>query len=459
MRREYMKARIYRTCGKNEERLKNLGEFSFVKEPFSEDTAMMRKIDVVHKVINIHPEVEFDKFEGFGGAFTEATAVNWASMTDELKEEVLRSYFSAEEGIGYTVGRVSIGSSDFSVDDYTYVEEGDETLESFDLSREERAVIPMIQDAKKWAEKLQILASPWSPPKYMKDNKSFQGGHLLPEYYGLWSLYLRKFVDEMKKRGIDIWALTVQNETRHQQLWESCCYTAKQEMELVKYLGPALEGTDTKIYVYDHNKERLFERCKEYYSDPEVRKYVEGIACHWYTRDHFGEIALCRKVYPDKKVIMSEGCIYHKEQGYGESQWTLSERYAHDIIGNLNEGVSHIIDWNMVLDEENGPFHWREGRNHCDAGIFYNKKNKELYYHPYYFIVGQFSKFIRPGAVRIGHSCYSPLLEATAFKNPDGSLAVVVYNQSDEELPYIFRMNGEILERMAQPHAVETIII
>lgn len=181
-----MKARIYRTCGKLEEKLKDLGEFSFVPEPYSEDTAVQRKIDVVQRVINVHPTAELGTFEGFGGAFTESSAVNWAMMTPEQQEEVLRAFFSVEEGLGYTIGRMSIASSDFSVDDYSYVEEGDQTLETFDISREEKAVIPMIQGAKKWAEDLHILASPWSPPKYMKDNNAFQGGHLLPEYYGLW---------------------------------------------------------------------------------------------------------------------------------------------------------------------------------------------------------------------------------------------------------------------------------
>ena len=113
----------------------------------------------------------------------------------------------------------------------------------------------------------------------------------------------------------------------------------------------------------------------------------------------------------------------------------------------------------MVLDEENGPFHWREGRNACDSAIFYDKKRKELYYHPYYYIVGQFSKFIRPGAVQVGHSSYSPLLETTAFKNPDGTIAIVVYNRSDDALPYNLRMNGDLLERMSEPHSVETIVV
>ena len=293
----------------------------------------------------------------------------------------------------------------------------------------------------------------------MKDNKQLQGGYLLPEYYGLWAAYMRKFIEQMKERGIDIWGVTVQNETRHHQIWESCCYTPKQEMEFVKnHLGPALADTDTKIFLYDHNKERLFERCQEYYGDPEVERYVDGVACHWYTRDHFDEIALCKKFYPGKRVIMSEGCIYHAEQGFGTQQWQQSERYAHDIIGDLNAGISYFFDWNMLLNEKNGPFHWRQGRRYCDAGIFYDSGRKELYYHPYYYIVGQFSRFIRPDAVRIGHSCYTALLETTAFKNTDGTIAVVVYNHTDEEVPYILRVKGELLERMAQPHSVETVL-
>ena len=454
-----MKARIYRTCGANLEKLADLGEFLLEKEPYSEDTAVMRKIDVVHKMINVHPEVEFSAFDGFGGAITEATAVNYMAMPEEMKEEVLRSYFSKDEGIGYTLGRVSVGSSDFGIDNYCYVTEGDETLESFDFSREDKAVIPMLREAQKWAEDLKILGSAWSPPKYMKDNNSYQGGHLLPRYYDLWAKYLRKFVDAMQERGIDIWALTPQNETRHQQLWESCCYSAQQEMELVKKLGPALEGTDVKLYLYDHNKERLFERAQAYFSDPEVAKFVEGVACHWYSRDHFGQIQLCKHVFPEKKVMMSEGCIYHDEKGFGNNQWSLALRYVHDIIGNMNAGISTIFDWNMILDEENGPFHWRQGRRLCDSAIFYDKKNNRLYYHPYYYFVGQFSKFIRPGAVRVGHSSYSPLLETTAFKNPDGTIAVVVFNNSDSQLPYVLRMQGKLLNRIAEPYGVETILL
>ncbi len=455
-----MKARIYRTCGKLDEKIKDLGEFTFVDEPHSEDTGVHRKIDLVQRIINIHPSAELDTFGGFGAAFTETAASNWKAMTAEQQEEVMRAFFSVEDGLGYTVGRVSIGSCDFSLDDYSYVEEGDETLETFDFSREDIAVVPMIKAAMEYTDNLKILGSPWSPPKYMKSNNAFQGGRLLPEYYSLWAKYLRKFVESMKERGVNIWALTLQNETRHQQLWESCCYTAKEEAAFAKVAGPILKDTGVKIYTFDHTKERLFERCETYYGDPEARKYIDGIACHWYSRDHFGEVELCRKFFPDKDVIMSEGCIYHKEQGFGDNQWKLSERYAHDMMGNLNAGISHIIDWNLILDEENGPCHWREGRNNCDSAIFYDKKNKSLYYHPYYYIVGQFSKFIRPGAVRIGHSSYSPFLETTAFKNPDGTIAVVIYNSSDEELRYNLRMNREVLEeRVSQPHSIETFIL
>lgn len=309
------------------------------------------------------------------------------------------------------------------------------TLESFDISREEIAVIPFIKAAGKLSSGLKIIASPWSPPPYMKNNGQWQGGYLKSECYKLWADYIRRYIDEMKKRGVNIWAITVQNETRHHQLWESCVFTAEQEADFVKNaLGPKLDGTDTKIFVYDHCKERIFERCLKYYSDPKLRDYISGIACHWYSGDHFGGIALCKKVFPDKSVIMSEGCTFSGEKGmYKSDARQQSRKYAHDIIGDLNAGLTAFIDWNITLDEKNGPYHWREGRSYCDSGIFCDTENNELVFTPNYYVIGQFNKFIRPGAVRIGLSSYTAVLETTAFMNTDGSIAVVIWSDTSNE--------------------------
>ena len=353
-----------------------------------------------------------------------------------------------------------IHSCDFSISPYAYVENNDMTLESFDISREEIAVIPFIKAAGKLSSGLKIIASPWSPPPYMKNNGQWQGGYLKSECYKLWADYIRRYIDEMKKRGVNIWAITVQNETRHHQLWESCVFTAEQEADFVKNaLGPKLDGTDTKIFVYDHCKERIFERCLKYYSDPKLRDYISGIACHWYSGNHFGGIALCKKVFPDKSVIMSEGCTFSGEKGmYKSDARQQSRKYAHDIIGDLNAGLTAFIDWNITLDEKNGPYHWREGRSYCDSGIFCDTENNELVFTPNYYVIGQFNKFIRPGAVRIGLSSYTAVLETTAFMNTDGSIAVVIYNSGNTEIKYILRIGGMLLERTAVPYSVETVI-
>lgn len=455
-----MKAEIFRTCAQTQEGLARLEPQEFTKEQFYSDTLQQKRNDTEQCLINIHPEVKLEKFEGFGAALTEAAATSWMKLGDSKKEELVRAYFSSDDGIGYTFGRISIHSCDFSISPFAYVENNDMTLESFDVSREESAVIPFIKAAGKLSGSLKIIASPWSPPPYMKDNGQWQGGYLKPECYRLWADYIRRYIDEMKKRGIDIWAITVQNETRHHQLWESCVFTAEQEADFVKNaLGPRLDGTDTKIFVYDHCKERIFERCLKYYSDPKLRGYISGIACHWYSGDHFGEIALCKKVFPDKSVIMSEGCTFSGEQGMHKSDaWQQSRKYAHDIIGDLNAGLTAFIDWNITLDEKNGPYHWREGRSYCDAGIFCDTENNELVFTPNYYVIGQFSKFIRPGAVRIGHSSYTAVLETTAFMNTDGSIAVVIYNSGNTEIKYILRVGGMLLERTALPYSVETVI-
>lgn len=455
-----MQAEIFRTCAGTQEKLTRLKPQEFIKEPFSFDTLEQKRNDTEQRLINLHPEIKFERFEGFGAALTEAAASSWMKLSDSNREKLVRAYFSSEDGIGYTFGRISIHSCDFSISPYSYVEDGDMTLETFDISHEEDAVIPLIKAAYRYEKDLKLLASPWSPPPYMKNNGEWQGGYLKPEFYQLWADYIHRYITEMKKRGVEIWGITVQNETRHHQLWESCVYTPEQEAEFVKNtLGPTLNDTDTKIFVYDHCKERIFERCLKYYSDPKLKKYISGIACHWYSGDHFGEIELCKKAFPDKFVIMSEGCTYSMEKGMHKSDaWQQSYKYAHDIIGDLNAGLTAFIDWNITLNEKNGPYHWREGRSYCDAGIFCDTENNKLVYTPNYYVIGQFSKFIRPGAVRIGLSSYTSMLETTAFMNTDGSIAAVIYNTGNCEIKYILRIHGMLLERTALPYSVETVI-
>ena len=454
-----MKASVYRTSKSSDQYLQLIDQLQTRQEIEYEDTLMQKKFDTEHKLINLHPQVTFQQIEGIGGALTESAAYAWSKLGEENRKKFVQMYFDAEEGIGYTLGRFCMGSSDFSIDEYTYVEEGDMDLSTFDLSREDKYVIPLAKAALEYSPELKFFFAPWSPPKYMKDVDHVQGGHLKKEFYGLYAEYFAKYVREMQRRDIPIWVATVQNETRHHQTWESCCYTPAQEKEFVtEYLGPALDELGIKIMFYDHCKERVFERCQYMYEDPETAKYLYGIACHWYSGDHFGELQLAKQMYPDKGIIMTECCTADGDVGLKiTNDLAHAEKYAHDLLGNLNAGLTGYTDWNIALDEVNGPYHNRAG--HCAAPIICDSVNDQILCQSSYYYIGHFSKFIRPGAKRIGSSCYTDLLEVTSFVNPDGKLATVVLNRSEQELTYILRIKGQLLDRVIPPHSIETVIL
>ncbi|MBO5869393.1 MAG: glucosylceramidase, partial [Clostridia bacterium] len=216
-------------------------------------------------IINIFDEVEYQTVLGFGGAFTESAAYNYAQFTDEQKRDFLKKTFSREYGIGYNFGRTHINSCDFSLDIYTYVENGDYDLSTFNIDRDRKYIIPFIKDALLYCtDELVLFASPWSPPAYMKDNESaIRGGSLKEKYKKVWARYYAKYIKAMAEEGIKISAITVQNEPNAKQSWESCSYSPEDERDFIElYLAPVLdeEGLgDIKIMVWDHNKERVYD--------------------------------------------------------------------------------------------------------------------------------------------------------------------------------------------------------
>lgn len=411
--------------------------------------------DCMH-VVNVYPEVNFQAFRGFGGAFTEAAAHIYAGMSEPKKKEIISGYFG-KEGLRYNFGRIHMNSCDFALGNYTYVEEGDDTLKTFDISHDFKEIIPMIQDAKKEAEEeIQILMSPWSPPAFMKTNQDMNhGGSLKREYYQAWADYFVRFIQEYEKAGIPIGYLTVQNETQAVQTWDSCIYSSEEESLFAReYLGPALEkaGLDVAIFVWDHNKEEAYQRTKEVLSDEKAKKYVKGIAIHWYTGDHFDAIELIKKQYPDKEVFFTEGCVeYSRFADSGEID--KAEMYAHDILGNLNAGISASIDWNLLLDEKGGPNHVG---NFCAAPIMCTPSEDSYEKRLTYYYIGQFSRYIKRGAVRIGTTRYTDDVEVTGFLNPDGERVLIVLNRTEKEVPVTIREEGRGLEIKVSGHSIQT---
>ncbi len=413
--------------------------------------------DCMH-VVNVYPDVTYQTMRGFGGAFTESAAHNYAGMSDARKKEMIQAYFG-EGGLRYNLGRLHMGSCDFALGNYAYVEEGDEELKTFSIAHDEKEILPLIKDAQEaYGEKMAFMAAPWSPPAFMKTNGEMNhGGKLKEEYYQAWAAYFVKFIEAYKQAGVTVDFLTTQNEPMAVQTWDSCIYTSEEEALFVRdYLGPALEQAgfaDTGIYVWDHNKEEAYQRFKEVVADERTKKYVRGAAVHWYTGDHFEAAELIRKQYPDKEVFFTEGCVeYSRFADSGEVE--KAEMYAHDIMGNLNAGVSASFDWNLFLDAEGGPNHVG---NFCAAPIMCNPGEDTFEKRLSYYYIGHFSRYVEPGAVRVGMTRYSDAVEAAAFLNPGGEHVLVLLNKSDKEVPVTVREAGYGMETVLTPHSIHTI--
>ena len=393
---------------------------------------------------------------GFGGAFTEASAYNLSRISKEKRDLAIKAYFDPIDGIGYTLGRVSIHGCDFSLGSYLYIKDYDDSLESFDISRDQ-IIIDLIHDASKYAKKnIAILGSPWTPPFWMKDNQSpIRGGHLLPKYYQTWANYFVKFIDSYQAKGIDIFAVSIQNEPAAVQRWDSCIYSAEEERDFVKVLGPTLVKAgyqDKHILIWDHNRDIMVERAQVVYDDKEASSYVWGTAFHWYDNEQFKNVLKHKQLFPDKHLLFTEGC---QENGPHFNEYQVGERYGRNMINDLRNYTEGYIDWNLFLDDTGGPNHVN---NLCSAPLMIKIFHEELVHMPSYYYVGHFSKFIRPQAIQVESSGTNKLLYI-AFINSDGSQVLVVQNESDEDINIDVEGLKDSFKVTIEKHSISTFII
>ena len=416
--------------------------------------------------IFIDPANTFQSFMGIGGALTDASAETFAKLPAAQQKELLAAYFDPQKGIGYNLARTNIHSCDFSSGTYTYVKDNDKSLSSFSVAHDEQYRIPFIKQAIAAAGgKLRLYVSPWSPPAWMKDNNSItQGGKLKAEYRQAWANYYVKFIKTYESMGMPVWGLSVQNEPMAKQRWESCIFTAEEERDFIKgYLGPTLKQQglgDKKLIAWDHNRDLLYQRASVILNDKEAAKYVWGIGFHWYETwtggpMQFDNLRLVNKAFPDKHLIFTEGC-QEKFNLDSVNNWSLGEKYGYSMINDFNAGTVAWTDWNILLDEKGGPNHVG---NFCFAPVHADTHTGKLIYTNAYYYIGHFSKFIKPGAKRIGASSSRIALQTTAFQNPDGSIVVVVMNQTDKKLPYFLWMKGEVAATESLPHSIVTMVI
>ncbi len=414
----------------------------------------------------VDPGKTYQSFIGIGGAFTDASAETFAKLPANRQKEFLEAYFDQKKGIGYSFGRTTIHSSDFSSGSYTYIKEGDKDLASFSVDHDQMFRIPLIKRAIAAAGgKLTMFASPWSPPAFMKSNNDLlHGGSLLPEYYQAWANYYVKFIRAYAKEGIPLFGISIQNEPMATQRWESCIYTAEQERDFLKnFLGPTLQKNglgDKKIIVWDHNRDLVYQRASTLLDDPQAAKYAWGVGFHWYETwtggtQMYDNVRRVKESYPDKNVLFTEGCVENFKLE-NVLDWRLGEKYGKSMINDFNSGSVAWTDWNILLDETGGPNH---AKNFCFAPVHANTKTGELIYTNEYYYIGHFSKFIRPGAKRVMSAPSRSALISTSFLNQNGQLVTVVMNDSDKPISYFLWINNQATEVKSPAHSIATLVI
>lgn len=410
--------------------------------------------DCMHQV-SVYPSLRRQVFQGFGGAFTEAAAYCYQQLPESKRQAFMEAYFG-QSGLRYSVGRTHLNSCDFALGNYACMESPED--EVFHTERDEKYLLPMIQDAQAAAGKpIGLLVSPWSPPAFMKTNGDMNhGGKLKSEYQKLWVECLAKYVAFYRAHGCDVRMISMQNEPAAVQTWDSCIYSGKEEGEFSLLLRAALDQENcqnVQILAWDHNKDILVYRAEETLSVPGAVEAVDGFALHWYTGDHFDAVRLTKEHW-GKDIWFTEGCVeYSRFDGMTPLQ--KAEMYAHDILGNLNAGICGSIDWNLLLDAKGGPNHVG---NFCEAPVMLHEDASDFSIMTEYYYIGQFSRFIRSGAVCLGSSSYSANVEATVFDNPDGERVAVLLNRTDDAQSVSLTENAaDAFSFTLEPHTIATV--
>ncbi len=425
-------------------------KFQFDKKnvPFTDNTETDMEICLL-------PSEQYQTMDGFGAAITGSTCYNLLKMTPKDRKKLLVETFHPQTGMGYSYIRISIGCSDFSLSEFTCCDT--QGIENFAIHQEDREyLIPILQEILSINPKIKIMASPWTCPCWMKVNNltdlqpfnSWTSGQLNPKYYQDYATYFVKYIQSMKKFGIDITSITIQNEPLNRGNSASLFMTWQEQKEFIKTaLGPQFQkaGLKTEIIIFDHNYNYDVNKkeCRNQvgyplhiYNDAKASQYITGAAYHAYGGDK-KEMERIHKVRPDKGLYFTEMSIGTWNYSYpGDLMWCMREV----CLGTVNYGSKAVIVWNFLLDDKHGPYR-PGGCNKCMGVIDINKKDyKTMVKNSHYFTIGHLSKVVMPNARRIGLSEISQQgVYASAFINPNDSRAIVVLNDTNMPIKFTVR--------------------
>ncbi len=384
--------------------------------------------------ISLDSSYRFQEIEGYGAALTGSSAYLLNRKMDVAsRQAILKDLFDPAEGIGVSYLRLSMGASDFSLSDFTYNDlpagTTDYTLENFSLAQDLDDVVPVLKEILTLSPEIKLMGTPWSPPAWMKTNNSLKGGKLKSSAYAVYADYFVRYIQAMKEQGIDIDAVTVQNEPLHYTANYPCMeMQAAEQLQFIKTaMGPAFEaaGLNTRIIVYDHNWDNT-NYALTILNSEETRKYVAGSAFHAYAWD-VSAMTTVHNAHPDKGLYFTEisGGAWATDFA-GNLMWNMQNIF----IGTARNWSKTALLWNLALDENYGP--QNNGCNNCRGVITINSLSGQVVKNEEYYSIAHFSKFVRPGAVRIATTIPQSLPNtfAVGFQNADGTKVLIAANDN-----------------------------
>jgi len=408
-----------------------------------------------YPVINVDTTQTYQGIDGFGFAMTGGSAYLINNLTSTKRDELLKELFLTDgNSIGISYLRVSIGASDLSASVFSYDDmpagQTDVNLTNFNLGPDKTDLIPVLKSVLLLNPKIKILGSPWSPPVWMKSNKSAVGGSLLSEYYDVYAQYFVRYINEMKTEGIPIDAITIQNEPENPNNNPSMAMTATEQRDFIKNnLGPAFQqaGISTKIIVFDHNCDH-----PQYpitiLSDPDAAKYVDGSAFHFYAGD-ISALSTVHNAFPGKNMYLTEPWVGGPSYFGGDLQWHLQNV----IIGATRNWSRNVIEWNLASDPSYDP-HTNGGCSNCEGALTISSGYTR---NVSYYIVAHASKFVPDGSVRIASNNQTNLPNV-AFKTPDGRKVLIVLNNSGSSQTFNIGFKGRQAQTSLGSGAVATYV-
>jgi len=373
-------------------------------------------------IVTVDPATTYQTMDGFGFCLTEGSAEVISSLVASQQNSILSELFDKTTGLGISVLRIGIGSTDLSSSAYSYNEtSGDVNMVNFSLSGPDLTyLIPVLKKILAINPDLKILATPWSPPRWMKSNTSLNGGSLKANYYAAYANYFVKYFDEMKAQGINIWAITPQNEPENSTNTPSMLMNSTEQKNFINInLGPTMASkgyAGIKIIAFDHNCNNTtypIDVCNN-------STYVDGAAFHLYS----GDISALTTVKnaTGKNVYFTEQYTASTGSFSGDLTW----HFQNVILGSVNNSAKAVLEWNLATDPSFGPR--LSGVCSTCMGALTVSNSTTFTRNLSYYIIGQISKFVKSGAVRIKATTSTTGYVCSGFINPDGTLAVVVYN-------------------------------